>query len=518
MNLQKRILLLLSSALFLLFVHCNSNSQTLKELPLDAFIPNPKREMRGVWIVTLDNKDFPSKPNLSVPLQKAELRDILDFHQKRGINAIFFQVRPAADAFYKSKYEPWSEWLYGYQGKAPDTDFDPLAFIIEEAHKRNMELHAWFNPYRAVYRQKKAKLASNHITKTRPDWFITYNKQLHFNPGLPEVRAYLVNIIMDVVKRYDIDGVHFDDYFYPYKVGKENFPDEKTFKKYQGDFTQIEEWRRENVNQLIKTIHDSLQIHKPYLKFGISPFGVWRNKNEDKRGSNTNVGQTCYDVLGADVIKWLENGWIDYVAPQLYWNIGHAKADYKELLDWWSKNSHQKHLYIGQAFYKVRGEEGEQWSDKNETWRQIRLNRTASNVAGSIYFRAKSLMDNYLFMADSLHKRFYRQPALIPIMPWKDNTPPESPKNPKKIQTEKRILLKWEITPTDNILDKAHYFVIYRFEENEKIDNEKFEKPDNIISIQKQPFYYEKISNKKYKYFVRAVDRLHNESKEVEIK
>lgn len=506
----------------LFFPQCVSQSQQIDE---NSIIPSPKREMRAVWIVTLDNKDFPSKPNLSVSEQKAELRSILDFHQRRGMNAIFFQVRPSADAFYKSKYELWSEWLCGKQGKAPETDFDPLAYIIDESHKRNMELHAWFNPYRAIYRQKKSSIAYNHITKTQPSWFVEYNKQIHFNPGLPEVRKYLINIIMDVVKRYDIDGVHFDDYFYPYKINNKEFPDEKTYQTHQKNFTNISDWRRNNVDILIKTIHDSLKITKPYVKLGISPFGVWRNKTEDNRGSQTQVGQTCYDILGADVRKWLENGWIDYVAPQLYWQIGHQKADYKELVNWWAKNSFDKHVYIGHAFYKVRGEEGDQWQNKNEISRQINLNRTIPKINGSAYFRAKSLMDNYLFMTDSLHKKYYYRPAIIPTMPWKDNTPPEPPQNIKKIFTQKRVVLQWESAHTTLPQEKTHYYIVYRFEEKEKTnqdDNKKvevfdFENSENIISIQKETIFYEKLTEKKYKYFLTAVDRLHNETKPIEI-
>ncbi|TAF98793.1 MAG: hypothetical protein EAZ44_10975 [Cytophagia bacterium] len=506
--------------LFLFFPQCTSQSQKLD----DSIIPSPKREMRAVWIVTLDNKDFPSKPNLSVTQQKSELRSILDFHVRRGINAIFFQVRPSADAFYKSKYELWSEWLCGKQGKSPETDFDPLAYIIEEAHKRNMELHAWFNPYRAIYRQKKSSIAPNHITKLQPNWFLEYNKQIHFNPGLPEVRKYLINIIMDVVKRYDIDGVHFDDYFYPYKINNKEFPDEITYQNYKGKFTNLADWRRSNVDILIKTIHDSLQIKKPYVKLGISPFGVWRNKSEDSRGSNTEVGQTCYDVLGADVRKWLENGWIDYVAPQLYWHIGHKKADYKELVNWWAKNSFNRHVYIGQAFYKIRGEEGDQWQNKKEIPLQINLNRSIPEISGSAYFRAKSLMDNYLYVTDTIHQKYYYRTAMIPTMPWKDNTPPETPQNLKKIYTEKRVILKWETAHTTLPQEKAVYYVVYRFEEIDKKDKDEkiidkldFEDAKNIVSIQRETIFYEKLSDKKYKYFVSAVDRLHNESKAIEV-
>ena len=398
----------------------------------------PKREFRAFWIVTLDNKDFPSRPGLSVKEQQAEFIDLLDKHQKMGMNAAIFQVRPSADAFYNSQYEPWSEWLSGKQGIPPKPFYDPLEFVIEECHKRNMELHAWFNPFRTVYSTEVSDITYNHISKRRANWCLQYGKHSQLNPGLPEVRRYINDIVMDVVKRYDVDGVHFDDYFYPYKIYGKEFPDHQTFRKYARGFKNKGDWRRDNINQLIKMIHDNIQREKPHVKFGVSPIGVWRNKSEDPRGSATAVGQSSYDYLGADVLKWLKEGWIDYIAPQLYWSIGHARADYVTLTNWWSNNNFDRHLYIGQATYKINHDSDYRWKNPREMSNQLRINRNKPAILGSIFFRSKNLIDNELHFTDTLTQHFYNYPALIPTMPWKDNTPPSCPQGTQSNPQQKK--------------------------------------------------------------------------------
>lgn len=500
---------------FLLFL-----KQSCEPQPLVYQAPppvnQPKREFRAFWIVTLDNKDFPTRPGLRIEEMKAELIELLDYHQKKGMNAAIFQVRPAADAFYESKLEPWSEWLSGRQGLATRPFFDPLAFITEECHKRNMEIHAWFNPYRAVYSIEKSDLHPRHIVFRQPSWFVEYGNRKQFNPGIPAVRDYITSVVMDVVKRYDIDGVQFDDYFYPYKIWGKEFPDEGTFNYYgRGRFRNKADWRRDNVDRLIKMVHDSIQRAKPYVKFGISPMGVWRNRSEDPRGSATSVGQSCYDYLGADVRKWLEQGWIDYVAPQLYWSIGHERADYRALLDWWSANSFGRHIYVGQAFYKINKDKDRKWRNPRELLNQLALNRNSQSISGSIFFRARNLMDNTLAVTDTIRNRFYPYPALIPSMPWKDQTPPASPQQLRSIRTKKRVILKWEAPKKLFEEDRAVYYVIYRFRGNERVDISRVE---NIIAIQKELTFYEKIeANNKliHTYAVTAVDRLHNESEAV---
>lgn len=474
-------------------------------------ITHPKREFRAIWIVTLDNKDFPSRMGLSTIEQREELIEVIDFSHRKGINAVFFQVRPSADAFYSSAKEPWSEWITGKQGEAPKPFYDPLQFVIDECKKRNMEVHAWFNPYRGTFTEK-SDIHPNHITKRRPDWFITYGKRMHFNPGLPEVRTYVVDVVMDVVKRYDIDGVHFDDYFYPYSYKGQDFGDEITFRYFRGIYTDKKDWRRQNINLLIQAVHDSIQKNKPCVKFGVSPLGVWRNRSADARGSATSVGQSGYDHLGADALKWLAEGWIDYIAPQLYWSIGHKNADYQTLADWWSANTFGKHLYIGQAFFKIDNDDDLKWKNPAELPNQMRINRTRSGVNGSIFFRARSLMENTNYVSDTLKNQFYKYPALIPPMSWKDSIAPLPPQNLRSIHTKTRIILKWD-TP-EKALDGEipQYYVVYRFDVDDALN---LNDASKIISIQKQRSFNEKIpevGGKKRIYVVTSVDRLHNES------
>lgn len=415
---------------------------------------SPEREMRAVWIATVDNIDWPSKPGLSVEEQKKELIAHLDLHKKNGINTIIFQIRPATDAFYRSPYEPWSQWLTGEQGKAPDPFYDPLQFAIEECHKRAMELHAWMNPYRAVFLYKNAKTDPNHITNKRPELFLTYGKHKYFNPGLPETRDYVSKIVGDVVRRYDVDAIHFDDYFYPYKIKDKAFPDTESFKMHGGNFypNQIEDWRRENVNQVIKQINDTIKSIKLWMPFGISPFGVWRNKDMDKTGSRTQAGQTNYDDLYADVLLWLKKDWIDYVAPQIYWHIGKKVANYKIIAKWWRKNSFGKPCYIGQGAYRLNPESGvKAWHSADELIRQVKLNRRLKGLDGSMYFSGKTFIQNKLGVNERLKEEVYRNPALHLKNPLYKGAVPSSPE--LKVKEEELVWTKEE---------HAQYYVVYR--------------------------------------------------------
>ena len=398
--------------IFILFL----SAQTGKAQATDG------REMRGVWIATVKNLDYPSSGFLSTAEQKKEFIDLLNYYSKTGINAVFFQVRPAADAFFPSEYEPWSEWLTGKQGKAPYPYYDPLKFMIKECHKRNIQFHAWINPFRAVATIEYADIAENHITNRKPEWFFTYGINKYFDPGIPEVRKYVTNIIKDIVERYDIDGVHFDDYFYPYPIRDEHgkivpIPDNKTFNTYNGGFDNIEDWRRNNMDIFIKDVFDAVKTTKPYVAFGVSPSGVWRNKSKDPEGSNTR-GLAHYDYLYSDVLKWLKNGWIDYVAPQLYWPVGNKYADYITLVNWWSKHTYGKQLYIGQAVYNVNKDSKDpSWRNPNELPKQIRINRNNPEVLGSIFYRSKSMLANPLGFCDSLQYHYYRKKVLPPLIP-----------------------------------------------------------------------------------------------------
>jgi len=376
----------------------------------------PTYEFRGVWIATVDNIDWPSKGVYTVYSQKVEFIRQLDMHQRNGMNAVIVQIRPAADAFYPSQLEPWSEWLTGIQGRPPSPYYDPLEFMIEEAHKRGLEFHAWLNPYRANFNIRAASIASNHITRVHPEWFITYGDTKYFDPGNKQAQQHVVNVVRDIVRRYDIDAIHMDDYFYPYRIAGKEFPDYASYKN-SGTTLSKDDWRRSNVDSIIKTLNTVIKEEKPYCKFGISPFGVWRNKDTDPEGSNTKAGQTNYDDLYADILLWLEEGWVDYVAPQLYWEIGHKLADYKELVNWWSLHSYGRHIYIGQGIYRS-GEKNAAWKNPNELPNQIKLLRQYPTIQGSIYFSSKSFDRNPNGWNDSLRNNYYKTQALIPEMEW----------------------------------------------------------------------------------------------------
>lgn len=378
--------------------------------------PIRSTEFRAAWVATVDNIDWPSRKGLPADSQKAEFARLADMHKRNGMNALIVQIRPATDAFYPSPYEPWSEWLTGVQGRPPFPYYDPLAFMIEETHKRGMEFHAWCNPYRAVFTIGRSSIAPNHITRTQPDWFLDYGGKRYFDPGNKDVQAFLTNVIRDILMRYQVDAIHFDDYFYPYKVPGKDFPDEFSFRKY-GNGMSRDDWRRSNVDSIILKLSSLINEVKPQVKFGISPFGVWRNEDKDPRGSKTQAGQTNYDDLYADILLWLKSGWIDYVAPQLYWEFGHKAAPYEVLLDWWSKNTYGKHCYIGLGIY--RGESNTIWKDSTLLPRQIEALRKTPNVHGAIFFSSKSFTKNLNGWSDSLRLNYYAEPAEVPKMEWK---------------------------------------------------------------------------------------------------
>ena len=390
---------------------------------------SPNVEFRGVWVATVDNIDWPSNRNLTVAQQQAEFINLLNMHVANGINTVVVQVRPAADALYASQIEPWSEFLTGKQGQAPVPFYDPLTFMIEEAHKRGLEFHAWLNPYRAVFSMKSSSVAPNHITRVHPDWFLVYGNKRegykkYFNPGLPQVMEHTAKVVKDLVTRYDIDAIHMDDYFYPYRIAGVEFPDNQTYLKYGGSLKK-DDWRRSNCDSIIRLLHETIRSVKPYVKFGISPFGIWRNKSQDPMGSNTRGGQTNYDDLYADILLWLQKGWIDYVTPQLYWERGHKLADYDVLLDWWNEHAYGKQLYIGHGIYRAGSNIA--WRNPNEIPAEIRALRSYPNVQGSVYFSSKTFEKNPNGWNDSLRNNYYHYPALVPAMPWISNAIPSQP-------------------------------------------------------------------------------------------
>lgn len=473
-------------------------------------VKQPKREFRGVWIATVVNLDWPTNARAGAESQKRELANELNILQQTGINAIMFQVRPAADALYAHSREPWSKYLTGRQGQSPG--FDPLDFAVTEAHKRGLELHAWFNPYRATFDGRFATLAPEHITRVKPEWFFIYDGIKLFNPGIPEVREYIVQVVLDVVKNYDVDGIHMDDYFYPYPVRGQVINDVATFAQYGGGFDNIRDWRRNNVDQLIHMLADSIHKYKPRMKFGISPFGIWANKSQHPDGSVTNGGSSYMENF-ADTRKWIQEGWIDYINPQIYWQIGNRSAGFDVLLNWWSNNTFNRHLYVGQAPYRFYEARSPAFKNPSEIPNQLRMIRANPRAQGSVYFRAQSIIGNANHLADSLRQDFYRHPALPPQMLWLDSVPPNPVQNFTARPENKGVMLKWvaPLAASDN--EPVYGYVVYRFQGNEKFD---LADPKNILHIQydTQPIYFD--TNVRpgttYFYLVTAIDRLKNES------
>jgi uncharacterized lipoprotein YddW (UPF0748 family) len=393
--------------------------------------------------------------------------------------------------------------------------------MIEESHKLGLEFHAWFNPYRAVMNVDTANIDSASVAFQHPEWFVKYDKNLYFNPGLPEARKHVTHVILDVVNRYDVDGIHFDDYFYPYKVAKLTFPDSLTFTRYGRDFANIDDWRRNNVDMLIKDISDSLRKVKPFVQFGVSPFGVWRNQDKDPAGSATRAGQTCYDDLYADVLKWMKEGWIDYVVPQIYWSIGFERANYKVIAEWWNKNSYGLPVYIGQAVYRVNSNNADTtWKEPDQLPKQLRLNRSLENIHGSVYFSSKSFIPNALGVNDSLKNSFYKYPALASGKDTNDNIK----EYPLTFMADtKAITLQWKETEDHKYLSSHARYIIYRFNEGGKID---LSDPKNILAIVSDTNPHATSTQryadssarpkKKYIYVVTGIDRYRVESKGME--
>lgn len=459
----------------------------------------PKREFRGAWIASVANLDWPSSPNRTVQQQKDELIYLLDVLSKTGINAVVFQIRPECDAFYISSIEPWSYWLTRLQGRLPSPLYDPLEFAIQEAHRRGMELHAWFNPYRAEKTVGKYTISANHVTKQHTDWIITKGTYKFLNPGLPDVRNYVTSVVMDVVSRYDVDGVHFDDYFYPYE-GISN-EDAATFSTYPRGFTNIADWRRDNVNLLVKQVYDSIQAVKPYVKFGISPFGIW--KNGVPAGI---IGMSAYSDIYCDAVAWLNAQTVDYITPQCYWAIGGGQ-DYSKLVPWWASFENGRHLYPGQIFRDSY--------TNQELPNQVRINRSTVGVYGNVLFRASFLSSNSLGFASFLENDFHCYPALLPQMAWKDTISPNAPSNLeyRLIADRGEVGFSWNLPMTASDGDSASRYVFYRFD-SEIITPNSLLFPENIAQIVDERFFRPNPESKNgpFYYIATALDRNWNES------
>lgn len=427
-----------------------------------------KRELRAAWIATVANIDWPSIEAVGrADLQKQELLAMLDKLEALHFNAVVFQIRPTADAFYMSELEPLSSWLTGKQGQTNDEVYDPLAFVVEEAHRRCIDVHVWLNPYRVTNGFGLKELADTHVWQQHPEWFVEYGKKWYFNPGLDETRQWLNKVVADVVQRYDIDAIHFDDYFYPYRVRGEEFPDEETFRRFPRGFANKDDWRRHNVDMVIEELQTTIKTLKPWVEFGISPFGVWRNASSDpERGSRTQAGVQNYDDLYADILLWLDKGWIDYVVPQLYWEIGKKVADYEILAHWWAENNYGKNLYVGHYVSKLGDTKAaEAWRQPNEVCRQLRINQAIPEIEGSVYFSMQGLMQNKQGICDSLQTDFYRYHALQPA---NRNLRTEVALQPVNLRAEYDTL-RWEAAPAMHGNEVA-YYVVYAFPAGQTAD------------------------------------------------
>lgn len=437
------------TCLFILLIFTSIKAETL---------PKVEREFRAVWIATVDNIDFPTKKNLTIEQQKAEILEDLELAKSLKMNAVIFQVRPMCDAIYDSRIEPWSEFLTSAMGKSQA--FDPLKFITEEAHKRGILVHAWFNPYRAYHPAAKT-VSPNHVSKRRPDLVRKYGNYLWLDPSDAEVQAYSLSVVLDVVKRYDIDGVHFDDYFYPYPItengAKVEFPDDKNWQKYLETANKFssekirriplkrDAWRRANVNQFIESVGREIKRIKPEIMYGISPFGV---------------ADVNFTELYADAEKWLRDGTIDYFVPQLYWKIDRKTREFPLLLKFWeSKNAKKRHIWAGIGTYKI-GEPKEKFSAA-EIINQISLTREIQQTNGNIQFSFKSLRSDFDSVQNALRENVYERDAIIPPSPWIKTTKILAPKV-KITRDTQFIRASW----TEQGTKKAFWFIVYAKDKN----------------------------------------------------
>ncbi|MCH5231789.1 MAG: family 10 glycosylhydrolase [Muribaculaceae bacterium] len=485
-------------------------------LPLLAFAGNPKREFRGAWLHVIGQSQWQNK---NVAQQKKYIEEQFDLLLDAGCNAVIFQVRPTADALYVSEIEPWSSWLTGRRGKAPSPLWDPMEYAIEEAHKRGMEFHAWLNPYRVTSNAKET-LPSDHLMNKEPHRFIKFNGQTFFDPAYPENREHICNVVKDIVSRYDIDGIHIDDYFYPYPANGKKFEnDDVSYKKF-GNGMERNAWRRHNVDLLIEQLYSTIKKEKGWVRFGVSPFGIWRNKKNDPRGSESS-GLQNYDDLYADVLLWAKNGWIDYLAPQLYWTLDMNAAPSRHLAKWWNDNANGVDIYIGQDVQRTMTNADPGNNDSNELDTKVRLSRELPNVKGNVWWHGYWVTDNLKGVADSLALKYQRTIALPPLYGDK-NGRPEKIKNLKLVKEKGQIFLMWD-KPSPGRKQQATdavRYVVYQFFPDEKIDMDDSETiialtPHNAVLVEDASAGP---SSEGSTFIVTALDRLNRESEPTIIK
>lgn len=462
---------LIFSIILLFFFGWNVSSQEKAK--------HPKNEFRGVWIATVVNIDWPKTAIDGVEKEKADYIEILEAYKKLNYNAVIVQIRSVGDAFYPSELAPWSRFLTGKEGQAPNPYYDALAWMIEEAHERGFEFHAWMNPYRATFDLNKNLLSPSHDVFKHPEWMIEYGGKLYYDPALPEVQSHLTKVVKEVVDKYDIDAIHFDDYFYPYAVPGKVFNDTASYKKY-GSGLSLADWRRANVSNFVQRISTTIKASKPWVQFGISPFGVWRNKSVDPKGSDTQ-STSNYDDLYADPVLWMDQKWIDYILPQLYWSMNNRVANYSKLVKWWSENSNNTAIYIGHASYKIRTDSDKSWNFMSEIPNQVDYLRSFKNVSGSAYFSAKWFMDKNFDIVRHLEENQYQYPALPSAVP-----------NLKRVIIDTPIVneygkdsLRYSFNVKYPYNTKVRYMVVYGAEHISKIDiNDARQIVDKVVVCQ----------------------------------
>lgn len=472
-------------------------------LPIWTQAQEPKREMRGVWIATVEGIDWAPAATPDTARQQAELIALLDNAVKANLNTVVFQIRPTADAFYQSQHEPWSHWLTGRQGAAPE--YDPLEFLIGECDRRGLAVHVWINPYRVWLNNGNLPEELKRTIYQKYDGFLAvYGTTTYFQPADERSQQHVTKVVADIVANYDIDAIHMDDYFYPYRIAGQEFPDGDYFRRDPRGFSDKEEWRRDNVNRTIRAISDTIKAIKPWVEFGISPFGVWRNASRDPRGSATRAGQTNYDDLYADILTWEREGWIDYVAPQLYWHIGYSLADYKVLAEWWNQHANGTPTYIGHALYRVDPRSSTTaWRTYGEIVRQVRLNRTHPDIRGSLLYSAKFLARPEFRQAIG---EVFGCRTLWPVNPRIAPIEPESPGYPSLVRGPAGISLSWQPESDDR------RFVIYRFPR--RTENPDFDDASRILCVTGSSTIFLPAASDpgSYDYYVSALSLTHHES------
>ena len=469
-----------------------------------------KREFRGAWIQSV-NGQF---KGMGTEQMQRTLTYQLDELQKDGCNAIIFQVRPECDALYESSLEPWSYYLTGEQGRRPSPYWDPLKWMVEQCHRRGMELHAWINPYRAKTKVAHAN-AANHVVVRHPEWTFQYDGLTLLDPALPECRQYICDVVADIVSRYDVDGLHIDDYFYPYPVAGVAIPDQARFMAYGHKFSDRGDWRRNNVNLFIEQLYKTVHAVKPWVKVGVSPFGIYRNKKSDPHGSNTN-GLQNYDDLYADVLLWDRKGWMDYCVPQLYWEIGNRAADYDELIHWWSRNLRHTDLYIGEDVERTVKYKDLNNPSRHQLSAKMSIHRQLPNVQGTVLWYAKAAVDNVGNYGSSLRTNYWRYPVFQPVMKHIDHKAPKKVRRAKVILVDGRLVLFWQEPKGKKWSDVAVKYAVYRFAKGEKVN---IDDPTKLVCVTPNTFYEIPAAQRSgYVYVVTALDRMQNESKGVKVK